>query len=140
MPGTSPSGLNQTEINHLAATPCKRGELHIHGQLERRKSTSPPICRCRSRSPAQCQRHQGLPDKRVGHVSFPTKRQKRCIFYYAGYIPTLAVEGLSKAAKQHTREAEISSEVNTSGKLTLPRSTPLGSTPRSRIPHQSTRS
>jgi hypothetical protein len=37
-------------------------------------------------------------------------------------------------------KAEFSCEVNTSGKLTLPRSTPLGSAPRSRIPHQSTRS
>jgi hypothetical protein len=140
MLGTSPSGLNQTEIKRLASTPSKRRELHNHGQLECRKSTSPPIRRCRSFSPALCQRHQGVPDKQVGHVSFPKKRQKRCIVYYAGYIPTLDVEGLSKAAKQHTREIEISSEVNTSGKLTLPRSTPLGSTPRSRIPHQSTRS
>jgi hypothetical protein len=103
MPGTSPSGLNQTEIKRLAASPCKRGELQIRRQLEHRKSTSPPIRRCRSRSPALCQRHQGLPDKRVGHVSFPTKRQKRCMFYYAGYIPTLAVKGLSKAVKQRTR-------------------------------------
>jgi hypothetical protein len=129
MPNTSPSGLNQIERKRLAAAPCKRGELHIRRQLERRKRPSPPIRHCRSRSPALCQRHQDLPDKWVGHVSFPTKRQKRCMFYYAGYIPTLAVEGLSKAARQHSRQAEICCEVNTSGKLTLPRSTPLGSTP-----------
>jgi hypothetical protein len=106
MPGTSPSGLNQTGIKRLAASPCKSGELQIRKQLEHRKSTSPPIrrCRsCRSRSPALCQTHQVLSDKRVGHASFPTKRQKRCIFYYAGFIPTLAVEGLSKAAEQRTR-------------------------------------
>jgi hypothetical protein len=103
MQSTSPSGLNQIEIKRLAASPCKRGELRIRRQLERRKSTSPPIRRCRSRSPALCQRHQDLPDKRVGHVSFPTKRQKWYIIYYAGFIPTLAVEGLSKAAKQRTR-------------------------------------
>jgi hypothetical protein len=46
------------------------------------------------------------------------------MFYYAGYIPTLAVEGLSKVAKQHSRWAEICSEVNsfrghTSGVHTL---------------------
>jgi hypothetical protein len=99
MPGTSPSGLNQTERKHLAAAPCKRGKLHIHRHLERRKSPSTPIRRCRSRSSALCQRHQDLPDKRVGHVSFPTKRQRRYMFYYAGYIPILAVEGLSKATK-----------------------------------------
>jgi hypothetical protein len=103
MSGTSPSGLNQTKGKRLAAAPCKRGKLHIRRHLERRKSSSPPIRRCRSRSPALCQRHQDLPDKRVGHVSFPTKKQKRCMFYYAGYIPTLAVKGLSKAAKQQTR-------------------------------------
>jgi hypothetical protein len=103
MPGTSPAGLNQTERKRLAAAPCKRGKLHIRRHLERRKSHSPPIRRCRSRSPALCQRHQDLPDKRVGHVSFPTNRQKRCMIYYAGYIPALAVEGLSKAAKQHSR-------------------------------------
>jgi hypothetical protein len=103
MPGTSPPGLNQTERKHLAAAPCKRGELHIRRHLERRKRPSPPICRCRSRSLALCQRHQDLPDKRVGHVSFPTKRQKLCMFYYAGYIPSLSVEGLGKAAKQHPR-------------------------------------
>jgi hypothetical protein len=55
--GTSPSGLNQTEIKRLTVTPCKRGELHIRRQLERRKSASPPIRRCRSRSPALCQSH-----------------------------------------------------------------------------------
>jgi hypothetical protein len=98
MPGTSPTGLNQTERKRLATAPCKCGKLHICRHLERRKSPSPPIHRCRSRSPALCQRHQDLPDKRVGHVSFPTKRQKRCMFYYAGYIPTLAVEGLRKTA------------------------------------------
>jgi hypothetical protein len=136
MPGTSPSGLNQTEIKCLAASPCKL----IRRQLERRKSTNPPIRRCRSRSPGLCQRHQGLPDKRVGHVSFPTKRQKWCIIYYAGFIPTLAVEGLSKEAKEQSRYEEACKEVNTSGKLTLPRSTPLGCTPHSRIPHQNTRS
>jgi hypothetical protein len=103
MPGTSPSGLNQTERKCLAAAPCKRGKLHIRRHLERRKSPSPPIRRCRSRNPALCQRHQDLPDKRVGHVSFPTRRQKRWMFYYVGYNPTLAVEGLSKAVKQHTR-------------------------------------
>jgi hypothetical protein len=103
MPGTSPSGLNQTERKRLAAAPCKRGELHNRRHLERRKRPSPPIHRCRSRSPDLCQRQQDLPDKRVGHVSFPTKRQKRRMFYYAGYIPTLVVESLSKAAKQHTR-------------------------------------
>jgi hypothetical protein len=106
MSGTSPIGLNQTARNRLAAASCKRGRLHIRRQLERRKSSNHPIRRCRSRSPALCQRHQDLPDKRVGHVSFPTKRQKWCIFYYAGKFPTLAVEGLSKAAKQHSRYAE----------------------------------
>jgi hypothetical protein len=103
MPGTSPSGLNQTERKRLAAAPCKRGELHIRRHLERRKRPSPPIRRCQSHSLALCQRHQDLPDKLVGHVSFPAKRQKWCMFYYAGYNPTLAVEGLSKAAKQHSR-------------------------------------
>jgi hypothetical protein len=103
MLGTSPSGLNQTKRNRLASASCKRKRLHICRQLERRKSSNHPICRCRSHTPALCQRHQDLPDKRVGHVSFPTKKQKRCIFYYAGYNPTLAVEGLSKAAKQHSR-------------------------------------
>jgi hypothetical protein len=101
--GTSPTGLNQIERERLAVAPCRRGELHIRRHLERRKSSSPPIRRCRSRSPALCQRYQDLPDKRVCHVSFPTKRQKRCTFYYVGYIPTLVVEGLSKAAKQHSR-------------------------------------
>jgi hypothetical protein len=103
MPGKSLSGLNQTERKRLAAAPCKRGELHIRRHLERRKRPSPPIRRCRSRSSALCQRHQDLPDKRVGHVSLPTKRQKRCMFYYVGYISTLAVEGLSRAEKQHSR-------------------------------------
>jgi hypothetical protein len=103
MSGTSPTGLNQSERKRLAAAPCKRGKLHIRRHLERRKSPSPPIRRCQSRSPALCQRHKDLPDKQVGHVSFPTKTQKWCMFYYAGYIPTLAVEVLSKAAKQHSR-------------------------------------
>jgi hypothetical protein len=103
MPGTSPTGLNQTERNRLAAASCKHGTLHIRRQLECRKSSNHPIRRCRSRSPALCQRHQDLPDKRVAHVSFPTKRKKWCLFYYAGYNPTLVVEGLSKAAKQHSR-------------------------------------
>jgi hypothetical protein len=102
MPSTSPTGLNQTGIKRLAEAPCKCGKLHIRRQLERRKSSNHPIRRCRSRSPALCQRHHYLPDERVGHVSFPTKRQKWCIIYYAGYSPTLAVEGLSKAAKQHS--------------------------------------
>jgi hypothetical protein len=101
--GTNPTGLNQTERECLAAAPCRREKLHIRMHLERRKSSSRPIRRCRSRSPALCQRHQDLPDKLVGHVSFPTKRQKRCMFYYAGYIPTLVVEGLNNAAKQHSR-------------------------------------
>jgi hypothetical protein len=39
-PGTSPTGLNQTERKCLAAAPCKRGKLHILRQLERRKSYS----------------------------------------------------------------------------------------------------
>jgi hypothetical protein len=103
-------------------------------------STSPPICRCRSLSPTLCQRHQGLPDKRVGHVSFPTKRQKRCIFYYAGLIPTLAVEGLSKAGSNDQGKQNSAMRSTPRGKLMLPRSTPLGSTPRSRIPLQNTRS
>jgi hypothetical protein len=103
MPGTNPTGLNQTERKRLAVAPCKRGKLHIRRHLEHRKSPSPSIRRCRSCSPALCQRHQDRPDKRVGHVSFPTKRQKWCMFYYAGYIPTIAVEGLSKAVKQHSR-------------------------------------
>jgi hypothetical protein len=97
MPGTSPTGPNQTERKRLAAAACKHGKLYIRRHLERRKSPSPPIRRCRSRSPSLCWRHQDLPDKRVGHVSFLTKRQKRCMFYYVGYIPTVAVEGLSKA-------------------------------------------
>jgi hypothetical protein len=42
MPGTSPSGLNQTKGKRLAAAPCKRGKLHIRRHLERRKSSSPP--------------------------------------------------------------------------------------------------
>jgi hypothetical protein len=33
MPGTSPSGLNQTEIKHLVASPRKRGELQIRRKL-----------------------------------------------------------------------------------------------------------
>jgi hypothetical protein len=140
MLGTSPTGLNQIERKRLAAAPCKRETLHIHRQLERRKSSSHPIRRCRSRSPALCQRHQYLPDKRVGHVSFPTKRKKRCIFYYAGYNPTLAVEGFKQSSEATFKVSRICSKVNTSGRLTPPRSTPLGSTPRSRIPHQSTES
>jgi hypothetical protein len=116
MPGTSPSGLNQTEIKHLAATTCKRGELHIRRQLERRKSTSPPIRRCQSHSPALCQRHQGLPNKRVGHVSFPTKRQKRCIIYYARYIPTLATYKVSRDLQRGQQLGEAhASEVHASG-------------------------
>jgi hypothetical protein len=103
MPGTSSTGLNQIESKRLAAAPCKRRKLHVRSHLKRRKSPSPPIRRCRSRSPALCQRHQELPNKRVGHVSFPTRRKKQCMFYYAGYIPTLAEEGLSKAGKQHSR-------------------------------------
>jgi hypothetical protein len=75
MPGTSPSGLNQTERYRLAVASCKCGRLHIRRQLERRKSSNHPIHRCRSRSPALCQRHQDLHDKWVGHVSFPTKKQ-----------------------------------------------------------------
>jgi hypothetical protein len=103
MSGTSPSGLNQTERNRPAAASCKCGRLHIRRQLECRNSFNHPICHCRSRSPALYQRHQDLPDKRVGHVSFPTKRQKRCILYYAGYNPTLAGEVLRKAVMQHSR-------------------------------------
>jgi hypothetical protein len=103
MLGTSPTGLNQAERNRLAAASCKREELRIRRQLKRRKSSSRPIRCCQSCSLALCQRHQDLPDKRVGHVSFPTKRQKRCMIYYAGYIPTMAVEGLSKAMNQHSR-------------------------------------
>jgi hypothetical protein len=106
MPCTSPIGLNQTRRNRLAAALCIHGRLHIRKQLERRKSSNHPIRRCRSRSPALCQRHQDLPDKWVGHVSFPTKRQKQCMFYYVRKDPTLAVEGLSKATKQHSRYAE----------------------------------
>jgi hypothetical protein len=123
MSGTSPTGLNQAERNRLAAASCKRGRLHIRRQLERRKSSNHPIRRCRIRSPALCERHQDLPDKRVGRVSLPTKRQKRCIFYYAVEDPTLAVEGLSKAAKQHSRYAENAA-----------RSTPRGGS-RLRGPH-----
>jgi hypothetical protein len=52
MLGTSPTRLNQAEGNRLAATSCKRGELRLRRQLEHRKSSSPPIRRCRSRSPA----------------------------------------------------------------------------------------
>jgi hypothetical protein len=115
-------------------------ELHICRKLERRKSSSHSTCRCRSRSPALCQRHQYLPDKQVGHVSFPTKRQKQCIFYYARYSPTLAVQGFKQSSEATFKVSRICSEVNTSGRLTPPRSTPLGSTPRSRIPHQSTES
>jgi hypothetical protein len=88
-------------------------ELHICRQLERRKSSSHPTCRCRSRSLALCQRHQYLPDKRVGHVSFPTKRQKRCIFYYAGYSPTLAVEGFKQSSEATFKVSRICSKVNT---------------------------
>jgi hypothetical protein len=135
MLGTSPTGLSQIERKCLAAAPCKRRTLHIHKQLERRKSSSHPIRRCRSRSPALCQRHQYLPDKQVGHVSFPTKRQNRCIFYYAGYNPTLAVEGFKESSEATFKVSRICSEVSTSGRLTPLRSTPLGSTPRSRIPH-----
>jgi hypothetical protein len=56
MSGTS-LGLNQTEVKLLAAAPYRRGKLHIRRHLERRKSTSHPIRRCRSRSLALCQRH-----------------------------------------------------------------------------------
>jgi hypothetical protein len=115
-------------------------ELHIRMQLERRKSSSHPTCRCRSRSPALCQRHQYLPDKWVGHVNFPTKRQKRCIFYYVGYSPTLVVEGFKQSSEATFKVSRICSNVNTSRRLTPLRFTPLWSTPRSRIPHQSTES
>jgi hypothetical protein len=37
MPGISPSGLNQTKRNRLAAALCKRRELHIRRHLECRK-------------------------------------------------------------------------------------------------------
>jgi hypothetical protein len=46
MLGASPTGLNQTERNRLAAAFLR--------QLERRKSSNHPIRRCRSRSPALC--------------------------------------------------------------------------------------
>jgi hypothetical protein len=101
MSGTSPSGLNQTERNRLAAASCKHERLHIRRKLERRKKSNHPIRCCQTLTLALRQRCQDLPDKRVGHVSFPTNKQKRCISYYVGYNPTLAVEGLSKAAKQH---------------------------------------
>jgi hypothetical protein len=42
MPGTSPSGLNQTEIKRLAAAPWKRGKLYIRRQLKCRKSSVHP--------------------------------------------------------------------------------------------------
>jgi hypothetical protein len=122
MPGTSPTGLNQAERKRLAAAPCKRGKLHIRRQLERRKSSSHPICRCRSRSPALCQRHQYLLDKRVGHVSFPSKRRKRCISYSG-------CRRLKQSSEATIKVSRICSEVNTSGRLTPPRSTPLGPHP-----------
>jgi hypothetical protein len=119
---------------------CKRERLHIHRQLERRKSSNHPIRRCRNRSPALCQRHQGLPDKRVGHVSFPTKRQKRCIILLCRIYSYSGCRRLKQSSEATFKVSRICSEVNTSGRLTPPSSTPLGSTPHSRIPHQSTES
>jgi hypothetical protein len=90
MPGTSPSGLNQTERKRLEAAPCKRGELHIRRHLERRKSPSPPIRRCRSRSPALCQRNQDLPEAGRS-CQLPNKEAKAVyvllceIYSYFGY-------------------------------------------------------
>jgi hypothetical protein len=138
MPGTSPSGLNQIERNHLTVASCKCGRLHIRRQLERRKISNHPICRCRSRSPVLCQRHQDLTDKRVGHVSFPTKRQKAVYVLLCRIRSYSGCRRLEESSDATFKVSRICSEVNTSGRLTPPRSTLLGSTPRSRIPHQST--
>jgi hypothetical protein len=108
----------------------KRSRLQLLRQLERRTSPSLPICRSQSRNPALYQRRQDLPDKRVGHVSFPTKSKSGVYNYYAGYQPTLAVEDLSKAASNsNTQGKHKCSEVNTSGRFTPLRSTPLRTTP-----------